>query len=73
MKTCTNLLRKKYLKEKGFFYVKASGGSQFWRGLHEIKHTCEKGLKYVLGNGKKICHDTIGESRLDYRTAELDN
>jgi hypothetical protein len=29
-------------------------GSQFWRGLHEIKYTCQKGLKYVVGNGRKV-------------------
>jgi hypothetical protein len=51
---CTALLRKKYLKEKGFFSVNHSGGSQFWRGLHAIKYTCLQGLKYILGNGKKI-------------------
>jgi hypothetical protein len=34
---CSTLLRKKYLKGKGFFGVNPRGGSQFWRGLHEAK------------------------------------
>jgi hypothetical protein len=50
---CTTLLGKKYLKDKGFFCVNPSGGSQFWRGLHEVKYMCQKGLKYLVGNGKK--------------------
>jgi hypothetical protein len=50
----TNLLRMKYFKEKDFFCVKATGESQFLRELHEVKHTCGKGMKYILGNGKKI-------------------
>jgi hypothetical protein len=50
---CTKLLRNKYLKDKGFFGSNARGGSQFWKGLHEAKHTCGNGLKYVVGNEKK--------------------
>jgi hypothetical protein len=37
-----------------FFCVLPIGGSQFWRGLHKIKYTCQKGLKYVVGNGRKV-------------------
>jgi hypothetical protein len=50
---CTKMLRNKYLKEKDFFGSNARGWSQFWKGLHEAKHTCQSGLKYVVGNGKK--------------------
>jgi hypothetical protein len=39
---CCCLLRKMYLKEKGFYCVSSNGGSQFWRGLHEIKYICQK-------------------------------
>jgi hypothetical protein len=51
---CKNLFRRKYLKDKVFLCVKPSGGSQFWRGLHEIKGTCQKGLKYIVGEGVEI-------------------
>jgi hypothetical protein len=49
-----NLLRKKYLKEKGFFSSSHRGASQFWKGLHEAKPYCQRGMKHILGNGKKI-------------------
>jgi hypothetical protein len=42
---CTSLLRKKYLQKSSFFSVKPSGGSQFWRELHDIK--------YIWGMGRK--------------------
>jgi hypothetical protein len=48
---CSNLLRNKYLKDKGFYCVRARGASQFWKGLHEVKYTCQKGLKYLVENG----------------------
>jgi len=50
---CCNLLRAKYLGEGGFFSSKNRGGSQFWTGLHDIKHCCAQGLIYVVNNGKK--------------------
>jgi hypothetical protein len=37
-----------------FFQCEIQWGSQFWRGLHDIKCICQLGLRYVLGNGKKI-------------------
>jgi hypothetical protein len=51
---CTSLLRKKYLEERGFLVLTLVGGSQLWRGLHDIKYTCMQGLKYIMGNEKKI-------------------
>jgi hypothetical protein len=51
---CCTLLRKKYLKGKGFFSSNVRGASQFSKGLHEMKFTCQRGLKYIVGNGKKI-------------------
>jgi hypothetical protein len=51
---CYNLLRKKYLKGKGFFNSSYRGASQFWEGLHEAKPYCQRGMKHILGNGKKI-------------------
>jgi hypothetical protein len=46
---CTTLLRKKYLKGKGFFCVNPRGGSQFWRRLHEAKEICLRGIKFLVG------------------------
>lgn len=51
---CCNLLRKKYLGDKGFFHQHKRGGSQFWRELIEVGKDCEKGLNYILGDGRKI-------------------
>jgi hypothetical protein len=42
------------LKKKDFVCVNPRGGSQFWRGIHEAKDTCLKGLKYIVGDGKKM-------------------
>jgi hypothetical protein len=55
MKICVSVfLGKSTSKKKIFVCVNPRGGSQFWRGLHEAKDTCPKGIKYVLGDGKKI-------------------
>jgi hypothetical protein len=51
---CTTLLRRKYVRDRGFYCVNSSGGSQFWRGVHEVKNICHEGLKYLDGNGKKL-------------------
>jgi hypothetical protein len=50
---CYTLLRKKIF-EKGFFSSNARGASQFSKGLHEVKFTCQRGIKYIVGNEKKI-------------------
>jgi hypothetical protein len=50
---CAKILRNKYLKEKDFFSVMLEGGLQFWKRLHEAKHTCQSGFKYVVGTGNK--------------------
>lgn len=47
------LLRAKYLGEKGFYSSNPRGASQFWTGLHEVKHCCARGLIYVVRDGKK--------------------
>jgi hypothetical protein len=51
---CYILLRKKYLRGKDFFSSNYRGASQFWKGLHEAKPFCQRGLKHILGDGKKI-------------------
>jgi hypothetical protein len=42
------------LKGKGFFSSNVRGASQFSKGLHEMKFTCQRGIKYIVGNRKKI-------------------
>jgi exonuclease III len=49
-----DVLRKKYLKDKSFCQVKCKGSSQFWQGLEKVKDWYERGLKWKIGNGKKI-------------------
>jgi hypothetical protein len=45
---------KKVSTREEFFQCETHWGSQFWRGLYDIKYICQQGLRYVLGNGKKI-------------------
>jgi hypothetical protein len=46
------------------------------KGLWEVKYTCQKGLKYVLGNGRKIklWHEVwLGECPLKIMFSRLFN
>jgi hypothetical protein len=51
---CCNLLRQKYLGEKNIFSYKKKSGSQFWKGLLAIRGEVSRGMKYILGDGRKI-------------------
>jgi hypothetical protein len=53
---CCNLLRQKYLGERNIFSYKKMTGSQFWKGLLSIigEAKVSRGMKYILGNGRKI-------------------
>jgi hypothetical protein len=54
--------------------VNPRGGSQFWRGIHEAKDTCLKGLKYIVGDGKKMRFRLdvwLGECPLKLRFSKL--
>jgi hypothetical protein len=51
---CCDLLRKKYLRGKGFFGSSQRDASQIWKGFHEAKKFCQRGMKYILGDGKRI-------------------
>lgn len=52
---CCDLLRKKYMSNGGGFYQsRTEGGSQFWRGLHEVKNWMKLGRSYKIGNGKAV-------------------
>lgn len=49
---CIQVLRKKYMSNNIFYRTKGDGGSQFWVGLHKVKHHMKKGLKCQVNNGK---------------------
>jgi hypothetical protein len=51
---CCQLLRQKYLGDKGFFSCRKSNYSQFWRSLLDIREDCKRGFKYIVGDGRKI-------------------
>jgi hypothetical protein len=70
----STLLRKKYLKGREFFSSNPRGGSQFWKGLHEVKPTCQRGMKYIIGNGNKarLWHEVwLGDCPLIIRFSKL--
>jgi len=48
------IIKAKYLGEKDFFNSKVTGGSQFWRGLHSVKHLFKWGAVFEVGNGR-VC------------------
>jgi hypothetical protein len=50
---CCKMLRAKYLGEGGFYCSKSRGVSQFWAGLHDVKHCYARGLVYIVKNAKK--------------------
>jgi len=50
---CINLLRRKYLRGKGFCQSSSRGSSQFWQGLHSVKEWYERGKGYVVSGGKE--------------------
>jgi hypothetical protein len=71
---CSKILRNMYLKEKCFFCSNHRGGSQFWKGLHEAKHICQRGFKYMVGNGEKsrFWHEVwLGECPLKIKYNKL--
>jgi len=46
------ILKAKYLRGNNFFDSRSAGGSQFWKGLHSIKHLFKWGAVFKVGNGK---------------------
>lgn len=51
---CTELLRRKYLQDKRIFQCKAEKGSQFWKGVVNIRRWMHLGSEWNLGDGKHI-------------------
>jgi hypothetical protein len=42
------------LEREAFSVTKKKGGSQFWNGLLTIREEVNRGMKYILGDGRKI-------------------
>lgn len=48
------IIKAKYLDAGGFFDSKTKGSSQFWKGLHRVKHLFKWGAIFQVGNGE-VC------------------
>lgn len=46
------LLKAKYMTRGGFFRSNNMGGSQFWKGLHNVKHVFRWGAQYRAKDGQ---------------------
>jgi len=69
---CYKPLDAKYMKGKGFMGSSYQGTSQFWKGLHKVKHLYKWGAEYNVHKGETVrfWHDTwIGgiPLKLQYR------
>jgi hypothetical protein len=51
--TWYRLLRAKYMPDDNFFNSKSHGTSQFWQGLHKVKHLFKWGAEYKIKNGEQ--------------------
>lgn len=54
------LLDAKYLKGKSFYGSPYNGTSQFWKGLHKVKHLYKWGAEHIVHTGDRVrfWHDT---------------
>ena len=52
--TWYKLLEAKYMSDGNFFNSKYKGTSQFWQGLHKVKHLFKWGTMYTVGDGSLI-------------------
>jgi hypothetical protein len=48
-----NLIRAKYRDAKDIFSGSGQGGSQFWKGLHKVKHLFKVGAKHQVRDGAR--------------------
>jgi hypothetical protein len=46
------LLSAKYMRRGDFYKSKETNGSQFWKGLHKVKHLFKWGAIHKVGNGQ---------------------
>lgn len=49
---CFRIIKAKYLRKDSFFSSKSKGCSQFWMGLHKVKHLFKWGATFRIGNGE---------------------
>ena len=49
--TWLKLLEAKYMPDGNFFNSKSKGTSQFWQGLHKVKHLFKWGALHKVGDG----------------------
>lgn len=49
------LIKAKYMPEDNFFLSKTKGVSEFWQGLHKVKHLFHWGTIHIVRNGKGPC------------------
>ena len=49
--TWYKLLEAKYMSDGNFFSSKCKGTSQFWQGLHKVKHLFKWGAMHKVGDG----------------------
>jgi len=46
------ILQANYMDSRGLFHSKVKGSSQFWQGLHKVKHLFKWGALFKVGNGQ---------------------
>ena len=51
---CLEVLRRKYLQERGVFQCKSDFGSQFWRGLLNVRKWLNLGAEWKIGKGSHV-------------------
>ena len=65
---------KKYMQDGNFFKSKCKGTSQFWQGLHKVKHLFKWGATHKVGDGSltSFWGDTwLGQTPLKIQFPEL--
>lgn len=61
---CCQLLYNKYMRQGNFYTSSAVGSSQFWKGLHNVKHLFKWGAVHKVHNGQSTSGNILGFSRL---------
>jgi hypothetical protein len=52
--TWYSLVKAKYMQNGNVFLSKNKGVSQFWKGLHKVKHLFRWGVVFSIGDGKPL-------------------
>jgi hypothetical protein len=48
------IIKAKYLREGSFFESNTRGSSQFWKGLHKVKHLFKWGAPFQVKDGRTV-------------------